>query len=172
VQVAHADIYTWVDASGATNVSNLAPPEGVRITKILHASAPATVAREDAARQAEAQALAARVRQLEDEVDMARRQVPPAMEYRALPPPPPLIQYVIEPAPPLVQYATINMGPPANPGCDPSWMGCGPWWFPGFYPASVVVLGAPNFRPVHPIRGGRTFAVQQPVRAPMDFRRG
>jgi hypothetical protein len=167
LQLAHADIYTWVDASGATNVSNLAPPEGARVTKILHASAPVTVAREDAAReaarQAETQALAERVRQLEDEIDMARRQVPPPVEYRPLPAPP-VIQYVVDPAPPLMQY--VNVAPPANTGCDPTWMGCGLWWVPGIYPASVFVLRAPNFRPVHPVRpvrGGHNFAVHQPM---------
>src|SRR5439155_26380625 len=35
-QLAYADIYTWVDASGATNVSNLSPPEGVRVTRVTH----------------------------------------------------------------------------------------------------------------------------------------
>jgi len=55
-QLAHADIYTWVDASGAINVSNLAPPDGVRVTNILRASAPATATRDDAARNAARQA--------------------------------------------------------------------------------------------------------------------
>src|SRR6266581_7624250 len=68
LQGAHADIYTWVDASGSINVSNLAPPDGVRVTSIMHASAPAATSDEtdrDAARQAKTQALEDRVRQLE-----------------------------------------------------------------------------------------------------------
>jgi hypothetical protein len=67
---AHADLYTWVDASGGVNVSNLAPPEGVRITNVIPASPPNT-ARDDAretVRDAEVQALTKRVRQLEDQV--------------------------------------------------------------------------------------------------------
>jgi hypothetical protein len=72
LQPAHADVYTWVDASGGVTVSNLAPPEGVRVTNVIHASAPKTTIRDDdahdAARAAEAQALGARVRQLEDAV--------------------------------------------------------------------------------------------------------
>ena|SRR6266481_4006108 len=72
LQPAYADIYTWVDASGGVNVSNLAPPEGVRITNVFHATAPRATTRDDnardAARAAEVQALTQRVRQLEDEV--------------------------------------------------------------------------------------------------------
>jgi hypothetical protein len=70
LQPAHADLYTWVDASGGVNVSNLAPPEGVRITNVIPASPPKTTTRDDAreaARDAEVQALTKRVRQLEDE---------------------------------------------------------------------------------------------------------
>ena len=175
LQPAHADIYTWVDASGTINVSNLAPPEGVRVTNILRASAPASAARDDAARNAarqEVQALAERVRQLEDEVELARRQVP-QVEYRAIPAPP-VMQYVVDLAPPPVQYAVnvVDVAPPAYTGCDPAWMGCGLWWGPGIYPASVVVVRAPNFRRFPPVHGGHHFAVQQPMRPPGGFRRG
>src|SRR3979409_137645 len=76
LQPAHADLYTWVDASGGVNVSNLAPPEGVRITNVILASAAKTTRRDDdareAARDAEVQALTKRVRQLEDEVKSQR----------------------------------------------------------------------------------------------------
>jgi len=62
-----------VDASGGINVSNLAPPEGVRITNVIVASAPKTMPRDDAAREAardaKVQALAERVRQLENQVE-------------------------------------------------------------------------------------------------------
>ena len=72
LQPAHADLYTWVDASGEVNVSNLAPPEGVRITNVVIASSQKTTTRDDDAREvardAEVQALTKRVRQLEDEV--------------------------------------------------------------------------------------------------------
>jgi hypothetical protein len=148
--LAHADIYTWIDASGVTNVSNLPPPEGVQVTKTLHGRPPEIVAREDAARdaarQAEAQALAERVRQLEDEI--AARQAPPPMVYA--PPPPPVIQYIVEPAPQQIAYTAPPTQTYSSPGCDPSWAGCALSWFPGFYPASVLVV--PGFRPVHPVR--------------------
>jgi hypothetical protein len=71
LQPAYADLYTWVDASGGLNVSNLAPPEGVRITNVIPGSATKPAAHDDAreaARDAEVQVLTKRVRQLEDEV--------------------------------------------------------------------------------------------------------
>jgi len=86
--LAHAEIYTWVDASGVTNVSNLPPPDGVKVTKVQRSLPPEILAREDAARdaarQAEAQAFAARAR-LEDE---ARQMPPPDYRPPMLPPPP------------------------------------------------------------------------------------
>ncbi len=177
LQSAHADIYTWVDPSGTINVSNLAPPEGVRVTSIVRASAPAAATRDDAARnaarQAEVQTLAERVRRLEDEVELASRQLLAPMDYRAVPPPP-VIQYVVDLAPPPVQYAVnvVNVSPPANTGCDPAWMNCGLGWVPGIFPVSVVVLRAPSFRRFPPAHGGHHFVVQQPVRVPGGFRRG
>jgi len=172
-QPAHADIYTWVDASGSVNASNLAPPDGVRVTSVIRASAPKTSTHDDtardAARQAEVQALAERVRQLQDEVELARRQVAQRMEYRAIPAPPPM-PYGADLAPPPVPYA-VNLASPANTGCDFSWMDCGPWWGPGIYPASVVVLRAPHIRRFSAIHGGRHFAAQAPVRAPGAFRK-
>ena len=171
VQLAHADIYTWVDASGSINVSNLAPPDGVRVASVMHESAPATAARaeaaREAARQAEVQALAERVRQLED-IELAKGQAPPPVDYRAIPPPP-VIQYVVVPPP--AQYA-VNPAPPANTGCDPAWIDCGLWAIPGIYPTSVFLLRAPNFRHFHPGRGGHQIAVQPPMRAPGTLHRG
>ena len=172
LQPAHADIYTWVDASGSINVSNLAPPDGVRVASVMHESAPAIAARaeaaREAARQAEVQALAERVRQLED-IELAKGQAPPPADYRAIPPPPAVIQYVVVPPP--APYA-VNPAPPANTGCDPGWIDCGLWGIPGFYPTSVVVLRAPNFRHFHPGRGGHQIAVQPPMRAPGTLHRG
>ena len=162
--LAHADIYTWADASGAINVSNLPPPEGVRVTNIVRAPPPEIVAREEAAgeaaRKAETQALAERVRQLEDAV--AARQAPRA-DYRPIPSPP-LIQYVVEPAPPPMQQI-VEMAPPAYAGgCDFAWGGCGLWWASDFYPATVIVLRASTFRPFHAIHGGNNFNVHPPGR--------
>jgi hypothetical protein len=171
LQLAHADIYTWVDPSGAINVSNLAPPDGVRVSSVMRSSAPATAARADAAReaarQAEVEALAQRVRELEDDVELARRQAPPPVEYRAIPPP--VIQYLVVPPP--AQYA-LNPALPTNTGCGPAWTDCGLWGIPGIYPTSVIVLRAPNFRHFHPGRGGHGFTVQPPMHAPGTFRRG
>src|ERR1700682_1244437 len=124
VQPAHADIYTWVDASGSINVSNLAPPDGVRVASVMHESAPAITARaeaaREAARQAEAQALAERVRQLED-IELTKGRAHPRADSRATPPPP-VIQCVVVPPP--APYAA-NPAPPANTGCDPGWFDCG-----------------------------------------------
>jgi hypothetical protein len=69
LQPAHADLYTWVDASGGVNVGNLTPPEGVRITNVIPASPTATRDAREAARDAEVEALTKRVRQLEGEVE-------------------------------------------------------------------------------------------------------
>ena len=165
LQQAHADIYTWVDASGSINVSNLAPPDGARVTSILHASAPAATGDEaarDAARQAKTQALEDRVRQLENEVELSRREVPPAVEYRPIPVPP-VVQYIVEPPPVFAQYA-ISEPAPANNWCDPNALNCGLAWAPWFYPGSVVVLRAPTFQHFRPAHGGRNFGTHSPMR--------
>ena len=73
-----ADIFTWVDKNGVTNVSNEPPPEGVRVTKVVR-SAPKDAAREAAARTAEMRALRDRVEDLTKEVEQAR--------HDAMPPP-------------------------------------------------------------------------------------
>lgn len=173
-QFAHADIYTWADASGAINVSNLAPPEGVRVISVAHASPEAAAARENAVREAarrtETQTLEERVRQLESEA-AARRQAPTQVVYPTIPAPPP-IQYWSEPAPAPVQYVVSEAPPTYTQGCDPSWLSCGLGWWPGFYPASVVFVRAPSFRrfPAAPIRP--RFAVRQPMRPSGRFGRG
>ena len=43
VQLARADIYTWTDAKGTVNVSNVAPPEGTRITRVVQESPPEVI---------------------------------------------------------------------------------------------------------------------------------
>ncbi|MEP6656746.1 MAG: DUF4124 domain-containing protein [Betaproteobacteria bacterium] len=156
-QLAHADVYTWVDASGAVNVSNLAPPEGVRVTHVAHESAPRSAAyanaARDAAQQAELQVLSERVRQLESEVQLAARQVPPPIP----------IQYAMIPAPPVVQYVVEPAAAPVSAGCDSGWTGCGPWWNSGFFPAGSVVVLVPNFRRSPAFRGGHHVPVQRPM---------
>src|SRR5919108_3497779 len=71
---AQADIYNWIDASGSLNVSNIAPPEDVRVTKVVH-EAPKSASRDaaaEAARTTQLQALNERVGQLERELQAAR----------------------------------------------------------------------------------------------------
>jgi hypothetical protein len=171
---AQADIYTWVDAAGTINVSNLAPPDGARVTSVIHASAPpiaaADQAARDAARDAQVRTLAERVVQLEDAVESAQRQAPPPVVYA---PPPPMVQYITDVQAPSVQYV-VNAAPPASNGCDSTWMDCGPGWMPVFYPAAFVVLRPPFFSRPRPSPGGRHLAVQQPpMPAPFaSLRRG
>lgn len=171
LQLAHADIYTWIDASGTINVSNIAPPEGVSVTKITHESPSTTATRAEAARaashQAEVQALEERVGQLENEVQLAKSQAIPPVIYQPIPAPP-VMQYIADPAPPVSQYVLDTAQPPYA-GC--AWVGCG-WWAPGIYPVGVVVLRGANFRGFHHMRGGQHFAAHQPMRAPDRLHRG
>ena len=167
-QLAHADIYTWADASGAVNVSNLAPPDGARLIKVTHTSA-ADAARDnaarDAARRAETLALEERVRQLEAEAE-ARRQAPPQVVYQAPPP-----QYRYDPPAPQVQYTVFSSPPEYSQGCDPGWLGCGAGWFPYFY-SPVVFVRSPGFRrfPVAPVP--HHFVSRPPMRMSGSMGRG
>lgn len=172
--LAHADIYTWADASGSVNVSNLAPPQGTRVISVTRSSA-ADAAREnaarDAARRAETLALEERVRQLEAEAELAKRQPPPQVVYPAIPSPPSM-SYRVDPAPLQVQYTVYSSPPAYTMGCDPGWMDCGLGWFPNFYPTGIVFVRAPIFRrfPSVPIR--HSFGARQPVRSFGHFNRG
>ena len=73
LQVAHADLYTWEDASGGVTITNLTPPEGVRVTNVIPERAPTITTRDDgtrgAVRETEVQTLAKRLQQLEDKVE-------------------------------------------------------------------------------------------------------
>jgi hypothetical protein len=153
LKFAHAAIYTWVDASGTVNISNLAPPEGARVISVVQESPPRIAPRADAdrdvARELEVQALADRVRQLEYEAEFARRQTPPATVYQGVP----AVQYSQYPA----DYA-----PTTSSRCDPSWAGCASWWGPYGYPA-IVVVQQPNFRRSRPIHGGPSLPVRRPM---------
>ena len=160
--LAHADIYTWIDESGTVNVSNLNPPEGLQVTKIVH-EIPRTIvapplAVSSTAPSVDVQVLAGRVRQLEYEVELAKRQVSPVMEYVAVP------------MSPTMQYG-VEVAPQASYGCDSGLNGC--WGGLGFgaYPMGIVVLGAPTFRRPIPSRGGHRFAMQQTMYAPVRPKR-
>ncbi|MET0682393.1 MAG: DUF4124 domain-containing protein [Casimicrobiaceae bacterium] len=157
--LAHADIYTWTDESGRVNLSNLTPPEGVKVTRVVRESAPKVAppreeAARDALRDAEVQVLAERVRQLQHEVELAKRPAPQPVEYRVMPAPP-IIQYF---PPPEVQY--VAAAPPQYGGCDFGF-DCGFGWSPGFYPANFVVLDKTHNRRGHPGRGGGHIAPRQ-----------
>jgi len=145
---AHADIFTWVDASGNVNLSNRPPPEGARVTNVyredpaVHATAEAAHA---AAARDELRALNERVTQLERDLDAANDRPPPApvVYATAAPPPvayPPVIaQTIVVSSPP----AYAAPGPPAYADCSSPWGGCA---FPdnfGFYPGGIVVVSAP-----------------------------
>jgi len=129
---AHADMYTWVDKDGITNVSNVAPPEDVRVTKVAR-SAPKDAAREAAAREA---ARLAEVRALRDRVDELAKEV--ERSHDGFPPPyaaAPMIAAAPPPPAPTVVVTVINQ--PAQPdvssaGCDGSFGGCGGGFFPGY----------------------------------------
>ena len=164
-QVAHADIYTWVDGSGTINVSNVAPPDGVSVIHVVRASDPVPPG-ELAARDAQVRALTERVGQLEDQIEMAQRQAPPPLLYPPIPPPPQVLEYVnvVNVMPPPTQY---EPSPPPEPavGCDSSWMDCGFGWVPVYYPASIVLLRPPYAPRPHPFPGGHRFAARLPTRA-------
>jgi uncharacterized protein DUF4124 len=141
---AYADIYTWIDASGGMNVTNLEPPRGARVTKVVRAPpARPQEAESERPREAEVTALTERVRQLEDEIEAARRSAPP--------PAPPVVYpiVVVSPPPMVIAEANVSYPPPAAPayGCEISWAGCALWWNPGF--ATQTFVGRPH--------GGRSF---------------
>lgn len=162
VPQARGDVYTWVDANGKVNVSNLTPPDDATVSSVVHEAprppvppAPIVVA---AAPQADVQILAERIRQLEYEVEFARRQ------------PPPPVQYVPVPSQPMMQYATEPEPQPTYGWCDQAWNGCwnswGNGWGFGAYPVGVVVLSSPNF---HRPFGGRGFHRQPMPKAQMPM---
>ena len=124
VSVARADIYTWTDAAGRVNISNLSPPDGAKITSVLRESPKPPVAIPVAVApppQPDVEALAARVRQLEWEAELAKRQAAAPTIIYAAPPAQQPVQYPVyapEPAP------APNYGYGNGYGCDPSWAGC------------------------------------------------
>jgi hypothetical protein len=165
VQHAHADTYTWTDANGRLNFSNVAPPEGASIENLAHAASPRLAPPDAGARdnlqQAEVTALASRVRQLESEVVAARREVAEAA-YVA-PPPPPMMQYSVMGGSPPAQPA-VDLAPLAGGGCDPMWTDCYSWGSP-FYPASVVVVRPWSGRHFHNVNPGRHYYAHRPGHA-------
>jgi len=144
-QQACADVYAWVDASGALVYSDVAPPPGVRllhtvpepVSRAAPGAAPRAAPRAsssaDARQQADMQRLSDRVLQLEQEVDSASRRSSPVEE----------------------PDTTVAM-PARSTRCDGTWADC---WFsqnpaiypvnPGFYAPGVVVLPSGHFGGFH-----------------------
>ena len=168
LQPAYADIYTWTDKNGSVNISNLPPPEGVLVTKTVRESAPRVVAPTDPAgdstRQAEVQALAERVRQLEGELAVTQSQMPTPVMYQAMPPTP-VIQYFVDAGSTQVQYNSVGQG-----GCGAGWADCGIGWNTGFFPG-VVFVTTPSFRRFPP-RVGHPAPAPPMMRGPGGSRRG
>jgi hypothetical protein len=169
VSGARADIYTWTDAGGRVNISNLEPPEGVRVTSVLRET-PKPVATQQlsvaSTPQPDVQALAERVRQLEWEAELAKRQPPPpTVIYVAAPPQQPVVQYPVQ-YPYVPEPAPAGYGYGYGYGCDPSRIGCGFSW-PSFgYPVGVVVLTTPRLHRSGAFHGKHRAAFPQPIRSP------
>lgn len=153
---ARADVYVWVDAAGTTNVSNLAPPDDARVTRVIH-SVPRTAAQEeaarDAARRAELQALNDRVARLQEDLEQQRREAawvpaafaPPPVVYA----PPPYVSYA--PPPPPTYVADVA---PPYVGCDYGWNNCGLGWGWPYAPTVIVGGGGGGGGGKHFRRGG------------------
>lgn len=168
LNAADAAIYTWVDASGTVNLSNLSPPAGAKVTSVTQDSPPPRIAPRadppvDVANQPEVQALSDRVRQLEYEAEFARRQPPLAPAYPSFPP----VQYSQYPA----DATSLDCDPSWAAGCGGGWPN-GPGWWPYGYPAGIFVLQQPNFRRSRPIHGKPNFPVRPPMgKSSVAFRR-
>ena len=136
---AHADVYAWVDASGALTLSDLPPPPGVRVVNVVSESTPGVPARiapaptRDPDHEADVRVLSERIRQLERQIEVASYQ----------------------PSPPVTQYASTT--PSDWYRC--AWADCGPWWSQPAYPVGVgvVVLPSRGFRHFHRFHGTRGF---------------
>jgi Domain of unknown function (DUF4124) len=173
LQFAYADVYTWTDASGRMNVSNLSPPEGAHVTSVIP-SPPKSEAREEAAREAarraEMQALNDRVARLSDQLEQSRREATVAVPAPVTYAPPPVPPYASG-APPAVQYV-VDTPPPTAMGCGYAWNDCGASWGAWSWPyfANVVVVRDKNFHHIGqgPGHGTRPIAPQPPGRAPWD----
>ncbi len=168
LNAADAAIYTWVDASGTVNLSNLSPPAGAKVTSVTQDSPPPRIAPRadppvDVVNQPEVQALSDRVRQLEYEAEFARRQPPPAPAYPSFPP----VQYSQYPA----DATSLDCDPSWAAGCGGGWPNGAGWW-PYGYPAAIFVLQQPNFRRSRPIHGKPNFPVRPPMgKSSVAFRR-
>jgi hypothetical protein len=111
---AAAEIYGWVDGSGAVTYSNLPPPKNAKVIDVIEEApppSPQSQAAAQAAHQAEMRALNDKVQQLEREIQQTRWQAtPPPTPYpTAAPPPPPYTEA------------------PSYDTCDPEFLDCYLW---------------------------------------------
>lgn len=155
---ARADIYTWVDANGVVNVSNLRPPAGAEVTHVTIEKPQAPPSRADAAReaarQAELQALNDRVRELEGAREAPQRSLVTTVISPV---------YVPVPAPLVVPYVQDVVAPVAPATyCDPTWLSCLASSM-GYYGPNVIVL------PTTPRRSSR---LPKPVNGPVTWPTG
>jgi len=137
---ASAEIYAWVDPSGAVTYSNLPPPKDARVIEVIQdipAPSPQSQAAAEAAHRSEMQALNERVQQVERELQQSRMPAPPPpMPYPSAAPP----SYGPPP----------GYGPVASygPGCDPEYYDCSSWDGPVYY-----TVGALPYWPYYRQRG-------------------
>lgn len=143
VSPVRADVYTWVDPAGNVNLSNLEPPQGARILRVTHDSAPAKArddAAYDAAQQARIVALSQRIADLEKRAEAAAGAAPPPVVYAAAPAiarAPPQVNVVVVPA-------TTALDATPDYGC--AWVGCALPWASFAYPAAVFFTAKPDSR--------------------------
>ncbi|MDQ6619797.1 MAG: DUF4124 domain-containing protein [Pseudomonadota bacterium] len=137
-QPAWADIYTWVDASGSTNVSNVAPPADAQLVRVT--TAPPAPTR-DMQREAELRLLAERVRELENAASAASQR-PPVPTLAELAPP---VTTIVVP----VVSSFAAYGATQAPACDSMYDACAsavaPILAPGFF-----VIGSTVSAPYRP----------------------
>jgi Domain of unknown function (DUF4124) len=161
---AHAEIYTWVDSQGRLNVGNLAPPDGVRVTKMAREtpSNPYNDAAREAAQRAEVDALAQRVDQLQSELQFAARQSQQQQQPQVV------VVQVPAPAPYVVESPAL---PVYAQDCVNGWSGCDAWWGPAFAPFATFVYLPPARNTKPTFHGGRNghgdgFHGGRPMRRP------
>jgi len=73
--ICSAEIYSWVDSTGVVTYSNLPPPNGVRVTNVMHEEPLSSQASADAAHRAEVSALNDRIRLLELQTGRQQREI-------------------------------------------------------------------------------------------------
>jgi hypothetical protein len=159
-----ADVYTWTDAAGRVNVSNLPPPREAQHVQVVkpdatakarieaaqaasrEAARKAEVAAREAAHDAQVQALQARVAELERSAALARSAPPPTLA-------------AVAPAPRVVVSvpAPLDNDVAPLPAWNCAWVGCG--W-------PVVVAAIPSVG-VHRFRPGRHGHRARPPHTPM-----